>query len=127
MKRADNDESIFRLLVTSPRGSRQFFVQQPKDMSRYLVLNFNVVYPKSLQDSLKELSETQFNTLVGKLKMEMVSLKLAFGDVGPERAYISRWVPITDQLTEDAFMENVIELEGGIVSFSLILRAEISR
>lgn len=98
-----------------------------KDMSRYLVLNFNVVYPKPLQDILKGLSKTQFNTLVGKLKMEMVRLKLNFGDVGPERAYISRLVPITDQLTEHAFIENVLELEGGIVSFALILQTETSR
>jgi hypothetical protein len=127
VKRADNDKSIFRLLVTSPGGTRQFFVQQHKDMSRYLVLNFNVVYPKSVQNSLKGLSETQFNTIVGKLKMEMVRLKLAFGDVSREGISISRLVPITDQLTEHAFIENVLELEGGIVSFSLIMRTETSR
>ena len=120
VQRADDKNSIFRLRVTSPTGSRTFFIRQLKEPDRYLYLSVTLRPAEDVRGRIDRLSEAQKQALIGQWMLEMVRQGIAYGNVTTENIPLERRIPITSQLTESVFVTDLLDFEGAMASIVLI-------
>jgi hypothetical protein len=115
-KLTEDPNRTFGLVVTTA-GGRPISVFQPKSPNHYLVFHASVVVSDSDQRTLALLPMTQQELIVRDLRAVMALSKSGYSNIGLplKNMLVEKMIPITDQLTEAAFIGALDEVESGQV------------
>ena len=96
--------------------SRASIVTRPKDFPHYIVLQASLELGAEHQALLAKLTEDQVVELVEELRVEMSRSKIGYSiDLPLKKVTLVRRIPITDDLTEDAFIQRIDEVQSDLM------------
>jgi hypothetical protein len=111
-KGPDESDTIFSLFVTLRNGVG-ITIWRPKSLDRYVVLATLVSIKPSDQDVVNQLSPEETARFTARIRAEMARVKLIYTAESPLRTItLQKRIPITDNLTEDVFMQAIDEVNS---------------
>jgi hypothetical protein len=129
-KKEPEQDSYFSYRVTVERGV-QVAVRRTKARERYITMNTGLTIGVTDEDQkfqvlMNKLSGEQLSLVNNELILEMARLKILwdFGEVPLKNITLSKFIPITNSLTEDVFLTHLIEMANAVwVARASLIRA----
>jgi hypothetical protein len=113
--KSDAPDSIFALQVTTD-ANLPIIVARQKELPRYVLLEVSIELSPEHRTMLSRLTGSQVNQLVRDVRAEMAKCTIPCRIVKPlEKVSVQRRLAITDDLTEDRFMERMDEMSFAFV------------
>jgi hypothetical protein len=112
----------FAMSVHLPRSQRDVLISRPKDHDHYLQFESNVVLEKEWNPITSKLSKNQAIRAKDEVLLELATAKigfqLAYFNIGNQQSpavLLQKLVPITGNLTQDVFIEDINEVDNASV------------
>ncbi len=116
---------------TSQRRTAHFPIRvaRPKDLQHYVVIAAALELSDEHKALLAKLNDQQVRQLFEELRMEMSRCRVTYTIVNPPKltkVTVERRIPITDDLTEDVFMQRLEEIQHdmNLAADSIVLGLE---
>ncbi len=111
-KKMDVGDSYFARTFTLPDG-HTFLVRRTKNLDRYLIFSANITLAQDILGPLARLSHQDQDSIVRQLRREFARFHIQYENVTLPFTMISisRFVPISDALTESSFVQNLEDMD----------------
>jgi hypothetical protein len=122
-----NPHFIFSIGATG-KGARFILITNPKDYPNYLNFDLLITLAPDLQARLSQRSAQENDVILRDLRIALAQAKLDSESVGRPitTVKISKSIPITQQLTEDVFMDGLRDVEFGSEIVAGIIRRDVN-
>jgi hypothetical protein len=122
-------EAHFALVITLHNGN-PVVVARTKDRPNWLALQSTLTLSPEHQAAMAKLSKAQADTVVEELTLELARSKMGYELSGPpplQSITLSRAVPITSNLTEDAFAGQLDQMDSAMQLVRVALTLSLER
>lgn len=114
-------EAHFRFIVTMDGGAK-LLVGRPRDFSGYLLVRGEVIPSLDDQKVIAGLPTEAVEDIVSEIKLEMARAKVGYSGLALPITTIAilKRIPISEALTEDAFINKLEEVEAALNALGII-------
>ena len=125
----DNPVMKFELVATLEKTDTRVVVFVRKDLDRYVVLQTAVIPGADLQTMLGKMSEGESAQIQNEFIGELAKAKLGYSITSPPLGVVTliKRLPITNSLTEAAFMESIEDVELSNILARQVMASIIER
>jgi hypothetical protein len=107
--------TIFAMNITPEDGASSVRVARPQQFSHYVVVASSLTLSPEHQKLRDQMDSTQIRQLTEEVRLEMSRCRVAYAIESPlKRVTVQRLIPITDDLTEDVFMDRIAEMQHDV-------------
>lgn len=121
------DPNLFFMMRATTKGNNHILIFRIKPFDRYINLQSAVELGSAHKTIFEKLSADQLARFQRELTLEIVKAKISFESLPTRIIVLKKAIPITNNLTEDSFIERFDELEFATALVSQTIGASLER